>query len=44
MFGRNMQGMTIADRELTNHRRRLQNALEVEEILRDKYTNEELYG
>jgi hypothetical protein len=34
----------IADKELSNHRRQLDNAREVEEFLRDKYTNQELYG
>jgi hypothetical protein len=34
----------IAEKELANHSRQLANAREVEEILRDKYTNQELYG
>jgi hypothetical protein len=34
----------IAERELSNHRRQMENAREIEESLRDKYTNEELYG
>lgn len=34
----------IADKELFNHRRQVENAREVEAFLRDKYTNQELYG
>jgi hypothetical protein len=34
----------IAERELSNHRRQRDNAREVEEFLRNKYTNQELYG
>ncbi|HYU30576.1 MAG TPA: neuraminidase-like domain-containing protein [Thermoanaerobaculia bacterium] len=34
----------IAGKELANHRRQIDNAREVEDVLRDKYTNEELYG
>lgn len=34
----------IAEKELSNHRRQVDNAREIEEILRDKYTNQELYG
>jgi hypothetical protein len=34
----------IAAKELSNHKRQLDNAREVEEFLRDKYTNQELYG
>jgi hypothetical protein len=36
--------MQIADRELSNHRRQLAQARELEGFLRDKYTNQELYG
>jgi receptor-binding and translocation channel-forming TcA subunit of Tc toxin/ABC toxin-like protein/neuraminidase-like protein/putative peptidoglycan binding protein/virulence plasmid A protein len=34
----------IAGRELENHRRQLDDAREVEEFMRDKYTNQELYA
>lgn len=34
----------IAERELANHQRQIENTREVEEFLRDKYTNQELYG
>jgi hypothetical protein len=34
----------IAKKELANHQQQMQNAKEVEETLRDKYTNQELYG
>ncbi len=34
----------IAEREQANTEKQLENAAEVEEVLRDKYTNEELYG
>lgn len=33
----------ITERELRNHDKQIQNALEVETFLRDKYTNEDLY-
>ncbi|WP_162848333.1 neuraminidase-like domain-containing protein [Paenibacillus nanensis] len=33
----------IAERELSNHELQIQNSLEVESFLRDKYTNEDLY-
>jgi hypothetical protein len=35
---------SIAVKELNNHQRQIDNAREVEDFLRDKYTNEELYG
>ncbi len=34
----------ITDKELANHRRQIANAREVEDFLRAKYTNQELYG
>ncbi len=34
----------IANKELDNQRRQIENAREIEAVLRDKYTNEELYG
>jgi len=34
----------IAEHELRNHRKQMKNALEVEEFMRDKYTNRELYS
>ena len=34
----------IARHELRNHRRQMENALEVEDFMRDKYTNQELYS
>jgi hypothetical protein len=34
----------IAKLELTHHERQIENAVAVEEFLRDKFTNEELYG
>ena len=34
----------IARHELRNHRRQMENALEVEAFMRDKYTNQELYS
>jgi peptidoglycan hydrolase-like protein with peptidoglycan-binding domain len=34
----------IARHELRNHRRQMENALEVEEFMRDKYSNRELYS
>jgi peptidoglycan hydrolase-like protein with peptidoglycan-binding domain len=34
----------IAERELSNHRQQLEDAQEVEEYLRDKFSNQELYG
>ena len=34
----------IAEQELENHDLQVENAREVEEFMRDKYTNQELYG
>jgi Tc toxin complex TcA C-terminal TcB-binding domain len=34
----------IATKELANHRQQMEDAQKVEETLRDKYTNQELYG
>jgi len=34
----------IAERELSNHRQQMEDAQEIEESLRDKFSNEELYG
>jgi peptidoglycan hydrolase-like protein with peptidoglycan-binding domain len=34
----------IAEHELQNHRKQMENALEVEEFMRQKYTNRELYS
>jgi hypothetical protein len=34
----------IAEHELRNHRRQMENAAEVEEFMRDKFTNRELYS
>jgi hypothetical protein len=36
--------VAIAKNELANHRRQMEDAKQVEDTLRDKYTNQELYG
>ncbi len=36
--------VTIAENELTNHERQIENSAAVEDFMRSKYTNEELYG
>src|SRR5215216_380793 len=36
--------IAIAEKELENHQKQIENSVAVEEFLRNKYTNEELYG
>ncbi|HET9713114.1 MAG TPA: neuraminidase-like domain-containing protein, partial [Pyrinomonadaceae bacterium] len=36
--------LAIAEKELENHQKQIENSAAVEEFLRNKYTNEELYG
>src|SRR5436190_13495122 len=36
--------INIANQEITNQQKQIDNAQEVEDFLRDKYTNEELYS